>query len=1120
MLKMPKLKMFQFLAVIIVMTIITATIPLSVVWGAETSDNEKAELYIADSGGIVNKNLTVRGQSGITNIGGKNALWLDAKTTDYYMMFDIDDEFMYDLPMYTALEITIEYFDQGGNGFIALGYDSHRPSGTFGQGNDRWAAGETIDLKDTGEWKNYTWYIEDAMFKNRCDSHDFRLGKWTPGRHISTDNIIIRSVTVEKVAYRKPLDIGEERLHSDEHLGNIFESTDEINLALPIINKTDKEASAEYTFKVFDKDGKEIEAKQITDAYKPKEQKDTHVVFDQPGEYGIYDVEIDAKISCDGEFNEKYKGQFSVSRLMVGDMKNSSYGVCQQTVGSGYGDVDISPKIARNLGSSFWRDDCWWSNVEKQKGVLAFPDEVKDGYRKIKDSGLNLIVIMANWNNLYDNGNTPHSDEAIAAFANYCAFCATELKDITRYYEIWNEYNITQFNNTNEPPETYAKMLKAAYTAIKNANPDAIVIGIDTAGIDLPWIERVFEAGGYDYLDAVSVHPYDWSGMFKEQEFIDNGNKLKELMRKYGEEKPIYYTEAGFRRNNGVEAQCKNLVLMNAVVKAYDLCDALTQYCLYNAFSGDDFGWGMLNSWEDSTVPNGAIESYIAIGAMNYFWGSAEFKDKIVDDENRLYAFNSYNNYLDKDVLMLITGYGSSNKSFDLGCDTVNLYDMYGNLITTIKSDNGIFDFQLKEVPTYVVGNFKKFTEAEQETLVDVDSDTKQVAVGETVTYTFKNNSEKNFRIEIEENENFKILENSGFVSGQASITLEALSNKLGAYTTKVYFKDDGGNVYQMTSLQTEIISPIKIDIASESSVERGNTHWRVRAVLENLSSLELSGTLNLTEPLSVAELTDNKTFSKLKCGEKVTFLFNLPESVVQKPINITLKLRTDNGYETEVTHELEFGVCYYAEKKPTIDGVIDPGEWNGIWIGADEKKDVRENDNWKGPSDLSLSAVTMWDEEKFYFLAIVADDIFSVNYTPQGPDAMWRGDNVQFALDDRVNINIAERGSFFECGLAYVPGYGDTAYRFRTYYEHSKGIIENSELVVKRYDTYTVYEFAIPWSEIFYEGYKIDSDRTYRFSMLANENDVDRRNGWIEYKSGIAPIKNVELFGSFRFVK
>jgi len=78
----------------------------------------------------------------------------------------------------------------------------------------------------------------------------------------------------------------------------------------------------------------------------------------------------------------------------------------------------------------------------------------------------------------------------------------------------------------------------------------------------------------------------------------------------------------------------------------------------------------------------------------------------------------------------------------------------------------------------------------------------------------------------------------------------------------------------------------------------------------------------------------------------------------------------------------------------------------------------------------------------------------------------------------------------------------------------------EDAKLAVVRYPTYTVYECVIPWSEIFYDGYKIDTNKTYRFSCMTNDSDGLGRKAWIEYTSGIGKAKDATLFGNMTFVK
>ena len=80
--------------------------------------------------------------------------------------------------------------------------------------------------------------------------------------------------------------------------------------------------------------------------------------------------------------------------------------------------------------------------------------------------------------------------------------------------------------------------------------------------------------------------------------------------------------------------------------------------------------------------------------------------------------------------------------------------------------------------------------------------------------------------------------------------------------------------------------------------------------------------------------------------------------------------------------------------------------------------------------------------------------------------------------------------------------------------------IVKNMDICIKRYEGYTVYEIAAPWSEILQPGFVPSTDRTYRFSVMINENDGTGRKGWMEYNSGIGASKQVDLFGPLTLYK
>ncbi|MGN0180460.1 MAG: sugar-binding protein [Monoglobaceae bacterium] len=1104
---------------LVIIQILSCIIPFSVFAEDEyasvifSSQNKTERLKVTESWTAVERMGRIGKR---TNISG-NAL---------YAYVNVNDDFLYNLPEYTPIEITVEYFDEG-TGSFALNYDSYNPW----EGNDNWGEAETVNLTNTKQWLSYTFYLEDMRFTNKANSDDFRIGVWGNTMKFSKSDVIFGSITVRKAEYR---DLLITKPVSSVKYGNVFDGSEPIELILDYTNKIDKAIEVEGSYSIVDENGSFVYSGEFKESFSPNEEKQISLKVEDKNKYGIYTVNIDIEEwfvdNPDSKISTHRTGEYSrVAKLAEEDI-NPNYGACQQVASLYRGDAETTSKMMREAGMNFVRDGNDWVRVEWNKGVYKMRDEDKEIFRKMKENGVTPLIVLAYENRNYDNGDTPHSDEAIQGFANYCAFMARELKGITNYFEIWNEYNIQEFNKTMEPPETYAKMIKAAYPAIKAENPDAVVIGIGTAEVQLEWMKRVFDAGAYDYMDMVSVHPYDWSfGTFRWDRMIEQNQQMKELMRQYGEEKPMAFTEVGFsscpERFTELE-QASNTVMLWALIKSEKMCDILTQYCFYDRWDRAEVehNWGYLNYYEDETAPSGSKISYPAVCAMNSLIGDgvAEYKEHIRTDTN-FHAFRFYNKKLGRDVMLINSYENSKYISYDLGCNTVELYDIYGNRVDEIYSESGVFTFSVGQVPQYVVGGFTKFAESEAEALVTALGETEITAVADdVVSFEFESKTDKNLNITVEENDVITVKENSGFADGKAQVLIGTSPKAKDRVSFNIKITDDEGKNYYAAQHTLAFTDEISATITAEPAVTGNTKYWRIRVGLKNMSKLKtMSGKVTVTEPEDTAKQMPTRTFEGLRPGEEKTLLINLPIRITKPTIDLGLRVTLDNGNYYDFSEQLDFGSASYANTKPVIDGEVSLSEWSGSWIGADSAKDIKEITDWRGADDLSFSGTAMWDEENFYLLAIVTDDLYSLDYSPKEPHYMYRGDNIQFGLNDKTIINTVEYGIFTEIGVAEVPGYGSVTYRYSSLYGlPAKQIIESAETAVKRYDTYTVYECKIPWSELFYEGWTPTANQKLRFSVMANDNDGSARRGWIEYTSGIGAYKDVSEFGSLVLAK
>jgi hypothetical protein len=235
------------------------------------------------------------------------------------------------------------------------------------------------------------------------------------------------------------------------------------------------------------------------------------------------------------------------------------FGVCTHlALKRGNADQVLSLMAAGGFDS--FRDDAFWGAIESQPGTLRFPgkyDELRTAMAGAAARGQSPIVVLAYGNRHYDAGGLVVSRAATDAYAIYAGFVARELKGQVRQFEIWNEWN-SGFGSKPKvnrgDAQAYVRMLRPAAAAIHAANPEAVVIGGVTAGVDLQWIRELIAAGGLAHLDAISVHSYT---LFRRETNPEGAvaslDKLHALLQEAEPQReiPVYVTEIGWPTNKG-----------------------------------------------------------------------------------------------------------------------------------------------------------------------------------------------------------------------------------------------------------------------------------------------------------------------------------------------------------------------------------------------------------------------------------------------------------------------------------------------------------------------------------------------------------------------------------------
>ncbi len=105
------------------------------------------------------------------------------------------------------------------------------------------------------------------------------------------------------------------------------------------------------------------------------------------------------------------------------------------------------------------------------------------------------------------NTASPRHPSSIAAFARWAAAAAKHYHGQPVVWEIYNEPN-GFFWKPKPNAEEYTALALATGKAIRESEPNAVVIAPALSGFEWPFFETFVKSGVLQYLDGVSVHPY------------------------------------------------------------------------------------------------------------------------------------------------------------------------------------------------------------------------------------------------------------------------------------------------------------------------------------------------------------------------------------------------------------------------------------------------------------------------------------------------------------------------------------------------------------------------------------------------------------------------------------
>ncbi len=902
-------------------------------------------------------------------------------------------------------------------------------------------------------------------------------------------------------------------------IGNIFTQTEIPSFEVGFKNRGSDERTYDVTFSAVNEDGAVFWSKtekMTLDAFEQKTVK-TEISSTEFGCNMFYVSAVDTSDSDTSGISREF------SYINSPSQKNSKWGATIHTQYH-YNSPETVDIMAKS-GMGYVRTGINWASYETAAGKYKIPDEYKNYFQKIKNSGMEMLTgVMGTNSNVYPTAIPPATEQDLKIFGDYVYNFTKEMSPYSTHNEVWNEYNLegSGFNPNSEPPEKYAEMLKTAYKQMKAVNPDSFVIGFVTSGTPNAWIERVFKAlDGEDCFDAISVHPYSMRISPEDGNLVSRIVLLKELMQKYGyDDKELWATEIGWPNVNGyvsVENQARYNVRTMLLNDAHDLFDRVLMYQVSDSGLREDYSehhFGLVKSWfRELDVPYAAKPAYAAMSNFNMKVGNAEF-EKTIAEEKSFYAYKYKNGHeSDKNIIVAGSYDGTYSMSLKLGCDSVTVYDMYGNA-KTVTGTNGDYTFVLGEDMCYIEGDFGDvdFCNPVIETDTLEISTTRNTKTAVVITADY--DDEITADVINAKGMTFTEAENLG--GGKLKLKFTVGDETFEKDKVKISVNSPRGHLADMEIPINYLMSATieSFDVAPYSTQSFRHLTGIVK-IKNNRKDLPINGELVFSEPARLKDNLGSVTVTDIGMGETQNIRFNIPENWNGEKNKLSAELILSNGEKYSIEGNILYSTAAKINTAPTIDGVISPGEWDSgtVMILSGEGMSDRVSDiKYGGPNDLSGKAKLTYDDEYLYFMCDVQDNVFS-----QKNDLtyIWKGDGIQFGFAYNPNAKTAT-----EVGLALTPA-GAIAYGYSSEHGYAANqLLTDFKVVIVNSGEKTVYETAIPWSYLLPEGVSVSNMKQFYFSMLINDNDGGDRLGWLEYGSGIGRAKSTAKFVKTVLVK
>jgi len=385
----------------------------------------------------------------------------------------------------------------------------------------------------------------------------------------------------------------------------------------------------------------------------------------------------------------------------------------QTHFGQGKRDLDSVMNLLQSAGIRAIRDEVYWNEIEISPGTFTFQSKHDAYVNAALARGIEPLIILDYGNDLY--GGTPRDSVSRQAFARYCKAVVGRYAPLgVKHYEIWNEPNVCipgfcPWSPAPNPAE-YCELLKAAFAACKSVDPTVVIIACATSPVDeaettqkIPgdaFIQRVFDLGGGNFMDAVSFHQYPVAR--KPEEWLPA--ECEHVRTAMGVQiKPMWITEIGHHTSSAwgsvpEQTQAQYIARTFLVGRTVQGLDRITWYDLMDDCSdgaNPECRFGILHE-DKSPKP-----AFLALKAVLTLIGDRPLVTNASNPSSGVYQLRFG---AGSDVRIAVwTDGGSASVRVMVPSSFVRVYNMWGKVLSIASAAEGMATVSASPSPLYLV---------------------------------------------------------------------------------------------------------------------------------------------------------------------------------------------------------------------------------------------------------------------------------------------------------------------------------------------------------------------------------------------------------------------------------